>query len=373
MPWLLVLLACGRTPPPGPDVLVVILDTVRVDLLSKERTPRILEHAEGSWHPVQAWSPSSWTLPAVVALLTGRPPWEVLGEGDASYPPGGSICQEIPDLRCEMISANPYVTKSRGFDRAFDFLHEVQSDKEAVARALEAWALPGRKAVWVHLVTPHLPYEPTRVPPGATPRVGDKFWDLDGWESYDAADRARIAALYAAGLADLDDRVGELLDGVGPGTITALISDHGEELFEQDGFEHGHAFWEEVTRIHAAISVPGVAPSRPLKPLQIHHVGRVLGAWLQGTVPEALDLPKVLGFSHPLSTRATIRHTWGARDAGGVLFLGEAGGHKEGASGRLAATIQDMKVGLPAARPAPEIPPAERKRLEALGYAGEAL
>ena len=351
---------------------MVILDTVRVDLLSQKRTPRILAHAEDSWFPLQAWSPSSWTLPAMVALLTGRPPWEVLGEEDASYPPGSSLCQEIPDLRCEMFSANPYVTKSRGFDRAFDVLYEASSDKEAVGRALEAWTLPGRKAVWVHLVTPHLPYEPTRVPPGETKRVGEKFWDLDGWESYDAADQARITALYAAGLEDLDDRVGELLDGVGPGAITALVSDHGEELFERGGFEHGHAFWDQVTRIHAAISVPGVSPSRPLRPLQIHHVGRVLGAYLQGTVPEALDKPDVLGFSHPLSTRTRIRHTWGARDESGALFLGPAGADQEGTSGHLSEAIQAMRRGQPAARPAPVIPAVERQRLEALGYAGEA-
>ena len=34
--------------------------------------------------------------------------------------------------------------------------------------------------------------------------------------------------------------------------------------------------------------------------------------------------------------------------------------------------LKALGQGLPAARPAPEIPPAERKRLEALGYAGEA-
>jgi len=273
-----------------------------------------------------------------------------------------------------MVSANSYVTQNNGFSRGFDLFESVKSDAEAVAVARKWWADEGPQLVVVLLMTAHLPYEPTRVPQGGTARVGDQFWDLDGADSYtESADRGRIAALYDGGIRDLDDRVGELLEMAGDETVVAVVSDHGEELFEHGGFEHGHAMWEEVVRIHAAISVPGIPPSRPIQPLQIQHVGQHLSVFLDAELepgwPE--PAPEVLGFSHPLDERLMDVHRWGARSERGTLLLGPGGHYERGKQEGLMEAITAIQLGtreVGAGQPQPGLTPAEKERLKSLGY-----
>jgi hypothetical protein len=310
------------------DVLVVILDTFRADHMTQELTPRIWSHAQGSWWPQSAWSPSSWTVPSVSALFTGRPPWAITNADDHRLPDEhASLWELVPQHPSWMISTNAYISASNGFDQGLDRFARVQHDKDALALAQSWWQEPGPegRVLIVQLMTSHLPYEPKNPPQGKSPRVGDQFWDLDNWSSYkDPADQVRIRNLYSASVQDLDTAVGTLLDLVGPEAITVLVSDHGEELFEHGGFEHGHAFWEEITRIHAAIHVPGTTPSRPdgLWTTQAigQQIGRVLGLADQSTWAPSNRTTVVHGY--PLKQRDQVRHNWGVRTEDSHLFAG---------------------------------------------------
>jgi len=70
--------ACGGDGrPPGPDVVLISLDSVRADALTfldAEATPRLFELARRGTVFTQACSGSSWTLPAHAQLFTGLPP-----------------------------------------------------------------------------------------------------------------------------------------------------------------------------------------------------------------------------------------------------------------------------------------------------------
>jgi hypothetical protein len=330
------------------DVLVVILDTFRADHMTPELTPRIWAHAQKSWWPQSAWSPSSWTVPSVAALFTGRPPWAITDAKNHSLPAEQvSLWEVAPQHPSWMISTNAYISASNGFDQGLDRFARVQHDTDAVALAQSWWEQPHRagRVLIVQLMSSHLPYEPTTPPPGESPRVGTQFWDLDNWATYtDPADQDRIRALYAASVRDLDRSVGVLLDLVGPEAITVLVSDHGEELFEHGGFEHGHAFWEEITRIHAAISVPGVAPDRPTELWSTHAIGQQIGRVLN--VKEQPTWfptnPNRVVHGYPLEQRDAVQHNWGARSVTGRLFQGPSTS-QFGQSADLAAGIQGAK------------------------------
>jgi hypothetical protein len=310
------------------DALLVILDTFRTDHMRPDQTPRIWAHAQEAWWPSSAWTPSSWTVPSVSALFTGRPPWAIAHSGDHRLPQEQTSLPELlPEHESWMISVNAFVTASNGFAQGFDRFARVQTDAEALRLAQDWWSENqnrGRFLV-VQLMGSHLPYEPAQPPEGASPRVGDQFWDLDNWASYtDPLDQARIRALYAASVQDVDQSVGALLDLIGPQAITALISDHGEELFEQGGFEHGHAFWEEITRIHAAIRIPGEAPSRPEGYWSIQAIGQALAKTLQvEEQPTWFPTSRAhMVHGYPLAKRDKVLHQWGARRGEAELFLG---------------------------------------------------
>jgi hypothetical protein len=333
------------------DVLVVILDTFRADHMTPELTPRIWSHAQQSWWPQSAWSPSSWTVPSVAALFTGRPPWAITGAEDHSLPEEQvSLWEVVPQHPSWMISTNAYISSSNGFDQGLDRFARVEQDTEALELASTWWGHPhstGRILI-VQLMTTHLPYEPQNPPPGASPRVGTQFWDLDNWSTYtDPADQDRIRSLYKASVQDLDRSVGVLLDLVGPEAITVLVSDHGEELFEHGGFEHGHAFWESITRIHAAIHVPGTPPSRPSEMWSTQAIGQQIGRVLG--VPEQPTWlptnPKAVVHGYPLNQRDAIQHTWAARNLTGALFKGPKP-HKSGEIDGLFSAIQGAKSAL---------------------------
>ena len=73
---------CGREPPRTelpPNVIVYLVDTLRRDHLSvygysRETSPRLAEFARDAVRFETAYSPTSWTKPAVASLLTGVTP-----------------------------------------------------------------------------------------------------------------------------------------------------------------------------------------------------------------------------------------------------------------------------------------------------------
>lgn len=84
----LCVLACGE-PPPRHAVLIVI-DTFRADSLDNARTPHLDALAPRGQRTEVAWSASTWTLPSVISLLTGRHVrqhgWNCAGHGGALRP-----------------------------------------------------------------------------------------------------------------------------------------------------------------------------------------------------------------------------------------------------------------------------------------------
>ena len=80
-----------------------------------------------------------------------------------------------------------------------------------------------------------------------------------------AEDWDYIRALYDGEIAFTDKAVGELLAGLDrrnlrESTLIIFLSDHGEEFFEHEGFEHGHTLYDEVIKVPLIVSLPGQVP-----------------------------------------------------------------------------------------------------------------
>jgi arylsulfatase A-like enzyme len=58
--------------------------------------------------------------------------------------------------------------------------------------------------------------------------------------------------------------------GTADRTIIVLVADHGESLGQHGEMLHGDAYFDEVVRIPMIMSVPGLNPSKPIKPLVSH-------------------------------------------------------------------------------------------------------
>jgi hypothetical protein len=287
-----------------PDVIVVLVDTLRADHLSlygyKRRTsPRIDAFAEdGAWFS-RAYAQSGWTLASVTSLLTGQYPHQHRVVRDSRQPDRfGCLVPEVETLAEGMAGVgygtaafinNTFLAPEFGLQQGFD-LYDYKgatnlahrTANQTVDDAMVWWdahADRPRFAV-VHFMEPHLNYEaPTEfrgtfakgeppaqlaaVPGGGDPYVAMQFGQLEPTdESRDWAVRA-----YDEEVLTVDAAFGRLVDSLSErgdleGTVVVLTADHGEEFWDHDGFEHGHSLWSELTRVPLVVGGPGAPTGR---------------------------------------------------------------------------------------------------------------
>ncbi len=280
---IIALIGCGRPAPRPPgDVVLILLDTLRVDHLGflgheVERAPFLASQARAGVVFDRAYSTSSWTAPSTASVFTGLYPLRhgvtegffahqqrmqtLSKEGHATLPLN-RLPLDVQTL-AERFRAGGYRTfgaatninigAALGFDRGFDrFRHAHHESAGDLFRQLRPWieemrASPQPFFLYLHLNDLHGPYE-KRKPwyrPQADPQA-DLIAAYDSQIPYVDAELQRFAARA----------------GWGAGTIVAIVSDHGE-AFGEHGFQrHDGGLNQELTHVLFSVRGPGIAPRR---------------------------------------------------------------------------------------------------------------
>ena len=279
---------------PRPDIVLVVIDTLRADRTgpgghARGTTPALDALAARGLRFTRAYAQSSWTLASFTSLFTGLYPHQhrvVRDTADATrfgcLPPARTTVAEAlgaVGYRTGAWLNNTFLAPEFGLQQGFgvyDFAgatNERHRSAPATVDAALAWlaADPATPAFAVlHFMEPHLDYAappPFRgrfadpagpggvpVPMGAvqtgahTPTDVEKRWLQDRYDEEVAA---------------ADDGLARLVDGLRAAgrldrTLLVVTSDHGEEFWEHGGFEHGHALWSEVTRVPLVAAGPGL-------------------------------------------------------------------------------------------------------------------
>ena len=297
-----LLLGCGGCSKPrasGPDVILILIDTLRQDALGcyghpDDPTPAIDAFAKEGTRFDQAISASGWTLPSAASILTGTWPSIHHARGKKSrltpispdVVMGSELLQRAGYRTLAVTNAaflSPVLGLDRGFDE-FDHRHaynrEIRRADQSVLDALALLDRAGDQPVFLllHLFDPHLDYDPPeefafRFSEGRTtppPPLSMKAC-LDLCGEGDQLDREAVAyvrALYQAEVAFVDTQVGRFLEelkrrGRYEDALILLTADHGEEFFDHQSFEHGHSLYEELVRVPLVIKWPGAGrPAR---------------------------------------------------------------------------------------------------------------
>jgi arylsulfatase A-like enzyme len=203
---------------------------------------------------------------------------------------------------------NPFLHPTFGVGRGFhdyDYVpghdHESRRADEMVTRSL-AWVdeHSGRPFFLVlHLYDPHMNYDspppfrgrftnPLRNRTRLSLPIANTPWIRSHVASLTEGDRSFISSAYDEEVVFVDQQVGRLLAaleqrGLLRSTLVLLTADHGEELFERDGFGHGHTLHEEVLRIPLLAWGGPVRPARLSTPVSLVDVAP--------TILEAAGLP----------------------------------------------------------------------------------
>jgi arylsulfatase A-like enzyme len=293
----------GAAPPTArPNVLVVVIDTLRADRLgvygnTRGLTP-FLDGLAAHGHVVRrARAQAPWTNPSVASILTSRYPSQ---HGVVDY---RSVLPAAELTLAEVLTAEGYATgafsangligESLGFGQGFDRFEAhlltkgddpaylripVRADRIG-AEAL-AWLDGVRRDgpagapifLYLQLMEPHAPYAP---PPALLERVrGDappvdlrrasEAMFIDTVDPVDGAELREIRDAYDASVLAVDEALRGLFGalearGFFENAVVVVTADHGEEFQEHGGRGHGRTLFDETIRVPLIV----VATGRP--------------------------------------------------------------------------------------------------------------
>ena len=283
-------------------VVLLFVDTLRPDRLGlygygRDTTPVLDAWAEGATVFTEARSVAPWTLPSVQAAFSGRLP-EAWAEG-----PQLPELLAAAGLRVDGVAFNANLTPTFGFGHGWSHYHYTgpRTAAETVDEALALLeASPDQDLfLMAHFLDTHLPYEEPEAlrrlwagphPEGLPERILRKdLLEIDATDPAQEHLRTYVSDRYDQALRHVDTEVARLLEAVAASDpsgddIVILMSDHGEELWEHGGVEHGHALWEEVVRVPLVIRAPGLEAGRVDLPVSLLD--------LTPTVLDLLGLPQ---------------------------------------------------------------------------------
>jgi arylsulfatase A-like enzyme len=298
------LLGCSQSgegapaPPPRPNVVLIVLDTTRADILSvygypKPTSPSLsLVASEGIlFH--QAMTTDFWTLPAHASLLTGEYPavHQATTETNALSEEATTLAEylQAAGYKTRAYVSNPWIGSERGFGQGFDTYIETWKSLPTIhnAYAMDSAGIEGAQ-VWINeqnergedfflflnLNSAHMPYSPdalTLVEVSPTPRPTDRtrklraikgMWAYLGGEySLTAEDFEILQDLYAAEVAMVDKLVGRMVEflrelDILDNTLLIITSDHGENLGEHGMVDHLLSMYETTIRVPLIMRLP---------------------------------------------------------------------------------------------------------------------
>jgi arylsulfatase A-like enzyme len=304
------------TPAP-PDLLVVVLDTVRADALAaygndRPTSPQLDALARRGVLFEDVTAPSSWTWPSHASLFTGQPPWvhgaHFVQPANADHQMWdlslGAMRQDLPTLAGQLseagyttvsLAANPMLAPEKGLTRGFDHAAHLQTDLAVLGEAVRVMQqVEGPLFLFVNLFVAHHPAKVAGTPwsqahvealkSQAVETALQPYLRLDppGIELYgrpegsdrNGIDRLRagelvlnetsvtlLRDLYEGEVAVADDQLTPLVRGWDQWRrdgVIAVTSDHGEYFGE-------HGLWEHARTLHAPVlEVPLVLAGRGL-------------------------------------------------------------------------------------------------------------
>jgi hypothetical protein len=274
---------CAESRPDRPpDVLLIVVDTLRWDRVGQTRadrdtSPSLDRLAASGTRFTRAYATAPWTQPSVASILTGQPPSRHGLTRIAELPDAvETLPERLAEAGYESIGIVSHVLLSRrfGFHQGFDRftitsalpMHETISSDDVTAHAVKvldeiASGPEDRRPVFlfVHYFDPHYVYNSHASYTWASGSMGrlksgediDTLRDMapDLTES----ERDFVRALYDEEVRHTDDAIGRLLyhldhQGSSDDTLVILTADHGEELFERGWIGHTRTLHEEVVR-----------------------------------------------------------------------------------------------------------------------------
>ena len=297
LPALLTVFCCACGPAPPQHAILITVDTMRADRFGaggheQARTPHLDAFASDAIYFTRAFAHSSFTVPSMASLHTGRLPGE-----HKLFVNYGKLPQEMPSL-AKVLRGRGFETgafigsyalrPSRRFNQGFMTYTDDFNSSEAfrdqpenragpLTDAALAWLRkrePDQRIfLWIHYQEPHGPYTPETFDPpdaeGLELPMNPKNTGIGGIPKYQWLGHGRLAeyeARYDGEITDTDRALGRFLEGLKQlglfdDSVIVFTSDHGEAFGEDDLFcTHGEGLSDALLRVPLIVRVPQSPP-----------------------------------------------------------------------------------------------------------------
>ena len=251
----------------GPDVILIILDTLRADRLGcygypLDTSPNLDELASRGIRFTHAVSQAPWTYPSHRALFSGLYPTARALEGS---PKLAEVLLEA-GFRTEALTGGGQmdfrVGFSEGFEgyRVFDWIRNLTWLEEWLGRSSGR-----RRFLFLHTYEIHDPYVHTEFTEGKEGgRIRGRFGKRKWWglrPPPTPEEKDYIGSLYDGGVAYTDAHLGAVFDlleesGAFERSIVIVTSDHGEQFWEHGSWRHGMNLYDHQLLVPLIIHLP---------------------------------------------------------------------------------------------------------------------
>lgn len=304
------LAALDEAEPDRPNVLLLILDTVRSKSMSvygyeRPTTPRLERLGERGVVFDRAVASAPWTLPTHATIFTGRHHHELSVNWrrplDGTDPTLAEVLRENGYATGGFVGNFYYAGPQFGVDRGFiryrhkpitaagvfssgwlgrelllayrsltgngqDLVRKTAAQVNAEFLEWQA-SLPAERPFFAFLnfFDAHSPYLP---PEPYDRRFADRprYWLSDEGAEYSPEDLQALTDAYDNSLAYLDERLGDLFDeldrrGVLENTLVVVTSDHGEQFGEHGLMYHSNSLYMPLLHVPLIVSYPSALPA----------------------------------------------------------------------------------------------------------------
>jgi arylsulfatase A-like enzyme len=288
----------------GPDVMLIIVDTLRADHIgaygaTDVKTPAIDSLARDGVVFEHAFADSSWTRPSIATILTSLYPssHQVMHKTDLLPDAVTTLAEAMSKggYRTAGIVTNINIAPSFNFQQGFDsyrylapdfffgatdsgsklslysgmrlirerflakkkYVNNYYQDAKTVGETALPWLEHDPAQPFfslIHYMDPHDPYFEIPYDGRAVARVETP---------HPSPDRApELRRLYVSDIEYFDGFLGRLLAdlhrlGLYDDMVIALVADHGEEFYEHGGWWHGTTLYDEAVHVPLIVKLPG--------------------------------------------------------------------------------------------------------------------
>lgn len=282
---------------PRPNVILIILDTLRSDHLTcygypRATSPRLDAFAAGATRYSRSFSTAPWTLPSHASIFTGKFPFQ---HGAHSFPIDKPVIRNAYPLHesnetlaealqsegfqtaligCNVGYLGAWTKLTQGFDLyELEFVYANERMKR-VFRWFDEEAKPPFFLV-LNFMDTHRPYNTTPRPGFIDPpakheprgtrnplltQLARAVMPMTGPVPEDL--RQKVVDQYDTAIANLDEQLGRLFDhlkekGLFDSSMVIVTSDHGEYFGEHFLVEHSKDVYQEALRVPLIVKTPG--------------------------------------------------------------------------------------------------------------------